>query len=241
MGDCVLARIGGLLGMVVIAGYCVITLPTARAESVFNLVTNLNQAANSWSLDVPTGAAVFIINTNGRYTLRTDSRAAPADRRWAAQVRQSMIIAERAGAYFGHTVVAQASLGVWSVHLKDGLSAVAATAPEALAFFLSTSTERTPTGDLEVITRALIDETTPAPQVMAGATEVISVLPGTISAVSANPGITVSIVETTGLAQIKVASYVAPGYHQFFMYDDTSRFSPIASAIITVANTETVH
>jgi hypothetical protein len=241
MGDCVVARIGGLLGVVLIAGVCINTLSTARAESVFDLVTDLNQAANSWSLDVPTGAAVLIINTNGRYTLRADSRAAPADRRWAAQVRQSMIVAERAGARFDHTVVARASMGVWSVRLKDGLSAVAATAPEALAFFLSASTEHTPTGDLEVITNALIDETTPASRVTAGATEIISVLPGAKSAVSADRGITVSIAKTTGLAQIKAASDVAPGYHQLFLYDDTSRFSPIASAIIKVASPGTVH
>ena len=170
-----------------------------------------------------------------------DDGAAPADRRWAEQVRQSMIIAQHAGVRFDRTVISQASLGVWSVRLENGLWAVAASASEALALFLSTSTERPPTGDLGAITRALIDEASAVPRVTAGATEFMAVLPGIVSAVSADSGITVSIAETTGLAQVKVASGVAPGYQKLFLYDSTSRFFPVASTIIEIAGTGTVH
>ena len=232
-----MTRIGGLLAMTLMAGICVSPLTNAHADAIFDLTTDLKRAANSWALDAPSGAAVLILNTNDRYTLRPDDHAAPADRRWAAQVRQILILARHVGVSFQQPVIAQASLGVWTVRLEGNLSIVASSAPKALAFFLSALTERAPTGDLELITNALLDETSPASQITPGTSEFVSLLPSVISAESPSYGINVSISDISGQALVEATSNVAPGYYQLFFYDNKSRFSPTASTVIKVAST----
>ena len=234
-------RTAGFLAMIIMAGLCVTPLTNTRAHDVLGLAADLKGAAGAWAFDAPTGAAILIDNTNGRYTLRPDDRAAPADRRWAAQVRQSLILAQYSGAAFQRPIITQASLGTWTIRLEGGLSIVASSAPEALAFFLSVLTDRTPTGDLDLITDALIDEATSVRRVATGTTEVIALPPGIASAVSADPRLKVSAAQNAGHVQVEATLGVPSGYYQIFFYDGTSQFSPSASTLIKVAAAKTAY
>ncbi len=241
LGESHVTRIGGLLAMIMLAGLSTHPLSNARASTLFDLAADLNRAAGSWAFDAPSGATVLILNANGRYMLRPDEDAEATDRRWAAQVRQSLILADQAGSPSQRPVVAQASLGLWTIRLGDGLSIVATSASEALAFFLCALTDRAPSGDLNQITRALVSQASAAPRILAGTTESIPTLPGIVSAISTNPSIEVSIARISGLAQVKAAPEAAPGYYQVFFYDSASRFSPVASTLIEVADAGTIH
>ncbi len=227
--------------MMILAGLCVSPLSSTKANDFLEFAADLKNAAGAWAFDAPTGAEVFIHNTNGRYILRPDDRAAPADRRWAAQVRQSLILAQHVGVEFQRPIIAQARLGAWTIRLEDGLSIVASSAPEALAFFLSALTDRAPTGDLDLITGALIDDATSMQRLAIGTTEVISLPSGITSAVSPDPRLKVSVEGNTGRAQVEADPDVTPGYYQIFFYDSTSQFSPSASTFIKITDAKTTY
>lgn len=234
-------RIGSLLAMAITASICVSALSTARAANVVDLAADLKQAVGSWALDTPSGAPVLILNTNDGYTLRPTDRATPADRRWASQVRQSMILAQHAGISVNRPVIAQASFGVWEIRFEKGLSIAAASAAEAISYLLCSLFEHVPAEDLDAITSELIDQTGAVPQVTAGTTATTSILPHIVSAESTDPGITVSIAPHTGLAQVNATQSVAPGYYQLSLYDSVSRFSPTASMTVEIVDAESVY
>lgn len=227
-----------LTGLLVGAAFHAVSWTGAQAgtpvEGLRDLVRALEQVSATWALNAPSGAEIMIRQDSGLFTMHSGENTTAEDRRWAAQVRSGMILAQQAGAIFEASVITQASLGLWSIRLENGLEVVAAEPSQALAYFLSAILEQPQTADLDEVIIFLENTVIPATRLAPGGSEIFSVPNEAVNGVSASGDVGITLGKTDGIARIDVAPNAKSGYYTLYLFGGDSRFAPIATQQIKV-------
>ncbi|MEQ9448420.1 MAG: hypothetical protein RLN70_05850 [Rhodospirillaceae bacterium] len=234
VGDMRVAAKRSLLGLIVGAVLFAGPFSDAQADVLTELVDTLRQASSDWGLNAPSGAEILILQNAGNFTVHSGEDATAEDRRWAAQVRSGIILAQRAGAHFEDSVIAQASYGLWSIRLEDGIEVMAADAAQALATFLSGILEQPQTPDLNVVIDFLENALAPAARIAPGGIAHVAIPNEAMSGVSVSGDIGVTPDGAAGAARIDVAPNAKAGYHTLYLFGGESRFTPIAARLVKV-------